>query len=89
MIQTTDGFRIAEEDLVIRGPGELLGTRQSGIPQLKVADLVTDLKLLQDARREAFDLLETDPFLEKEEHQLIRQNLFKTFARSLDLEDIG
>ena len=89
MIRTTDGFVIAEEDLAIRGPGELLGTRQSGMPELKMANIVSDLALLKDARREAFDLLDTDPFLEKEEHQLIRQNLFKNFARSLDLVDIG
>ncbi len=64
MARTTDGFRIAEDDLAIRGPGELLGTRQSGIPDLKAANLVRDMRLLETARREAFRLIEKDHSLE-------------------------
>jgi ATP-dependent DNA helicase RecG len=63
MTETGDGFRIAEEDLDIRGPGEFMGTRQSGIPGLRVANLVRDARLLEPARREAFSLIETDPEL--------------------------
>jgi len=63
MALTSDGFRIAEEDLDIRGPGELMGTRQSGIPGLRVANLVRDARLLEPARREAFGLIESDPEL--------------------------
>lgn len=65
MARTTDGFRIAEDDLAIRGPGELLGTRQSGIPDLKAANLVRDVGLLETARREAFALIERDHSLER------------------------
>ncbi len=60
---TTDGFRIAEEDLRIRGPGEFLGTRQSGVPELRLANLITDAPLLAAARRAAFDLVARDPGL--------------------------
>jgi ATP-dependent DNA helicase RecG len=70
MAESGDGFRIAEEDLAIRGSGEFLGTRQSGMPDLKIADLVRDYRLLAAAKKEAFDLLETGgpekfPFLKK------------------------
>lgn len=65
MVQTMDGFRVAEEDLLIRGPGEFFGTRQSGIPDLKIASIVRDAGLLEIARREAFGLVEADPYLER------------------------
>ncbi len=64
MTRTNDGFRVAEEDLDIRGPGEMMGTRQSGMPDLRVASLVRDAGLLEPARREAFALIERDPALE-------------------------
>jgi ATP-dependent DNA helicase RecG len=63
MVETTDGFRIAEEDLNIRGPGEFFGTRQSGMPDLKVANLLRDAKILEVARKEAFSLIERDSAL--------------------------
>ncbi len=62
-VSTTDGFRIAEADLRLRGPGELLGTRQSGLPELKAARLVEDAKLLELAREDAFALVARDPGL--------------------------
>jgi ATP-dependent DNA helicase RecG len=63
MARTNDGFIIAEEDLNIRGPGEFFGTRQSGLPDLKAANLLRDYKLLEVARKEAFSLVQRDPFL--------------------------
>ncbi len=63
MVKTEDGFKIAEEDLAIRGPGEFFGTRQSGMPDLKIANILRDASLLNDARREAFNLVEKDPEL--------------------------
>jgi ATP-dependent DNA helicase RecG len=65
MVKTTDGFRIAEEDLDIRGPGEFFGTRQSGMPDLRIASIVRDARLLELAQKEAFALVDRDPFLEK------------------------
>ncbi|MBL7791343.1 MAG: ATP-dependent DNA helicase RecG [Saprospiraceae bacterium] len=63
MVSTNDGFAIAETDLRLRGPGDLLGTQQSGLPQLRIADLVEDQELLQHARQVAMRLLEEDPDL--------------------------
>jgi ATP-dependent DNA helicase RecG len=68
MTRTNNGFLIAEEDLRIRGPGEIYGTRQSGMPSFRVADLVKDMRLLEVARQEAFHLLESDPDLSRPEH---------------------
>jgi ATP-dependent DNA helicase RecG len=63
MLDTTDGFKVAEEDLAIRGPGELLGTRQSGLPEFRAASFPADLPLLGAARSEAQELLSRDPEL--------------------------
>lgn len=63
MVKTSDGFKIAEEDLNIRGPGEFFGTRQSGMPDLKVANIIRDSDILTKARKEAFNLIENDPEL--------------------------
>ena len=68
MAETSDGFKVAEEDLRIRGPGEIFGTRQAGMPRLRYADLVRDAELLRVARAEAFALLESDPALAAPEH---------------------
>ncbi|GIV05134.1 MAG: ATP-dependent DNA helicase RecG [Fimbriimonadales bacterium] len=72
MARTTNGFLIAEEDLKIRGPGEIFGTKQSGMPSFRVADLVKDMGLLEVARQEAFRVLEQDPDLSKPEHAALR-----------------
>ena len=61
MLETTDGFEIARRDLVIRGPGEFLGARQSGVPLLRFADLERDVALVEQARDAADDLLRVDP----------------------------
>jgi ATP-dependent DNA helicase RecG len=72
MESTEDGFEIAEEDLKIRGPGEFLGTRQSGLPGFRVGHILRDAELLTIARREAERLLEIDPKLDLEAHRGIR-----------------
>jgi len=63
MVKSNDGFGIAEEDLSIRGPGEFLGTRQAGMPDLKIANIIRDARLLETARREAFALIDNNPEL--------------------------
>lgn len=73
MARTTNGFIIAEEDLKIRGPGEIFGTRQSGAPSFRVADLVKDMRLLEVARQEAFRILEQDPELSQPAHATLRE----------------
>lgn len=65
MVRSGDGFRIAEEDLEIRGPGEFFGTRQAGIPDFRVADMVRDIRVLEAAKEEAFNLIEASPELEE------------------------
>jgi len=72
MTQTDDGFLIAEEDLRIRGPGEFLGTRQSGLPGFRVGNLLRDADLLQRAKVEAEKVLQSDPDLKKPENIVIR-----------------
>ncbi len=75
MVDTTDGFKIAEVDLALRGPGDLMGTRQSGALDLLVSDLVKDGEILKVARLAAQDILKEDSQLEKPEHQMIRSHI--------------
>jgi len=89
MVETNDGFRIAEEDLLLRGPGELLGTRQAGLPDLKVASLVRDGRILEEARREAEALLAGDPELRHPEHQLLREQMVRRWRGKLRLASVG
>ena len=80
MAQTGDGFRIAEEDLRLRGPGDFFGRRQHGLPALKVADLSWDMALLKEAQQAARALLDRDPGLE--DHPLIAQRTRELFEAS-------
>jgi len=66
--RTADGFEIAEEDLALRGPGEFYGVRQAGLSDLRVADLIRDVRLLDHARRDAREILDRDPKLSHPEH---------------------
>ena len=68
MVRTQDGFEISEVDLRLRGPGDIMGTQQSGLPQLHLADLIADAELLQQARRSAQRLLDADPELRDPKH---------------------
>lgn len=78
MERTTDGFKIAEADLEIRGPGEFLGARQSGLAGFKMANLVRDVKILQEAREAAFEVFARDAELTKSEHKVLRAELLRT-----------
>jgi ATP-dependent DNA helicase RecG len=89
MTKTNDGFEIAEQDLRIRGPGELFSARQHGLPDLKIANIVDDFDLLVLARRHAFELVCSDPALERPEHRNIRRALLAKFGGSLGLADVA
>ncbi|MBS3909001.1 MAG: ATP-dependent DNA helicase RecG [Actinobacteria bacterium] len=79
-----DGFKLAEADLRIRGEGQLFGTRQSGLPDLRIAKLTRDYEILTDARREAFSIVESDPALAKPENRMLREEIRTRFAHNLD-----
>ena len=79
-----DGFKLAEVDLAIRGAGELLGTRQHGLPEFRVARLPDDVELLQKAREIVDELLDSDPGLEQPEHVLLREAAADRFGPELD-----
>jgi ATP-dependent DNA helicase RecG len=89
MVSTTDGFRIAEEDLRLRGPGEFFGTRQHGLPGLRVGDIINDFALLQLARRDAFKIARDDPDLSKPAHAPAREALHAMFRDRLELIQVG
>ena len=80
----SDGFRLAEIDLELRGAGEVLGTRQHGLPEFKVARLPDDAELLERARRRAEEVLASDPALERPEHRLLREAANARFGSDLD-----
>ncbi len=89
MVATTDGFRIAEEDLAIRGPGEFLGTRQSGLPPFRIANLARDVGILGEARKAAFELIEADPQLSSTDNTRIKEVLLTRWEGKLTLADIS
>jgi ATP-dependent DNA helicase RecG len=89
MVATTDGFKIAEADLELRGPGEFFGTRQSGLPEFRVADLIRDAALLEQARREAQVIIAADPELRDPAHRGLREVLLARWRGKLALASVG
>lgn len=89
MEETNDGFRIAEEDLNIRGPGDFVGTRQSGLPDFRMSEALTDAGLLKTAREEAFRFLDKDPSLSGPEGVRIKEVLKARWEGRLELAEIG
>ena len=89
MERTNNGFEIAEEDLSIRGPGEFFGTKQAGIPELKVANILRDAKILEAARKEAFEIIKKDPTMNEPEHKLLRHAMEKKWLDKLELGTVS
>jgi len=89
MLRTEDGFQIAEADLEIRGPGDFLGTRQAGLPDLRVASLTRDLSILEAARQAAFNYVEQTNMLRFPEAQPVKEELIKRWGSRLELANIG
>ncbi len=89
MTRSNDGFEIAEQDLQLRGPGEMFSTRQHGLPDLKIANIIDDYELLVMARKDAFEIVSQDPMLLRSEHSNIRRALISKFGDSLGLADVA
>ena len=89
LVRTNNGFEISETDLQLRGPGDLLGTQQSGVLDLLIADLGKDGKLLQLARESAIRILENDPDLEKSENKVIRMQIDQTRKSAINWSRIS
>ncbi len=86
VVNSNDGFRIAEEDLRLRGPGEFFGTRQHGLPDYKMADLTKDLTLLKAARDDAFRMVEKDSGLRG--YPLVKKNVLERYTRRIQLASV-
>ncbi|MCS7081737.1 MAG: ATP-dependent DNA helicase RecG [Bacteroidetes bacterium] len=89
LLETTDGFRLAERDLELRGPGDFFGTRQTGLPELRMANLLTDQAILQQAREAALTLIERDPSLAEPAHRELAELLRTRYGLPLELARIG
>jgi ATP-dependent DNA helicase RecG len=87
--KSTDGFALAELDFDLRGPGDLFGTQQHGLPPLMIADLRRDRELLEETRREAQLLVSDDPGLKHAEHARLRQQMMTRYGAALELGDVG
>ncbi len=87
--KTTDGFALAELDFRLRGPGEVFGVRQHGLPPLRIADLFRDVEILEEARRDAQALVASDPGLARPEHARLRQLTLRRYGHALELGDVG
>ena len=85
MSKISDGFKISEEDLKLRGPGDFFGSRQHGLPALKIADMSEDTEILKQAQEEARNIIKNDPSLSKPENKHLAELVNKLFNRNIDL----
>lgn len=89
LVQTSDGFELAEKDLELRGEGTVLGDRQHGLPDLMVASLIHDLDLVELARKDAYALIVADPHLDLPEHQALQREVKRTFSAAWEWVSAG
>jgi ATP-dependent DNA helicase RecG len=89
MVKHTDGFKVAEVDLKLRGPGDIFGTKQSGFPDLKHADIITDTNIIVEAKSSAFKVIEEDPHLQNSTNIIIRKNLIEHYSDNLKYATIA
>ena len=90
MCSTQDGFELAEADMRMRGPGDMEGTQQSALPvELRISDLAKDSQILEEARKTAMILLESDPYLEGADNRIIREQLSKMKGLKEDFSRIS
>jgi ATP-dependent DNA helicase RecG len=86
---TIDGFEIAEADMDIRGPGEIFGTRQHGLPEIRFGNIARDFDIMEAARKEAFELVKRDPGMNEEHHRPLKAVLNERFKGRLELIKVG
>ncbi len=89
MVKTQNGFEIAEHDLQLRGPGEFYGTRQSGLPDFRLANIISDVEIIQQAREAATQLVSADPHLQGEEHDALKRALRRFWGEKLSLIQVS
>jgi ATP-dependent DNA helicase RecG len=88
-VSTTDGFKLAEEDVRLRGMGEFFGTKQHGLGELRIGNLISDADVLTLARDDAFALAAADPGLRDPAHAGLRRVVLERYGKTLDLAEIG
>ncbi len=89
MLATNDGFKIAEEDLRLRGPGEFFGTRQHGLPEFKIGDIINDYNILRVARDDAFKLVNESQKSKTTKNRMLLKRITENFKHKLDLINTG
>ncbi len=89
LAETSDGFKLSEIDLKLRGPGDIFGTRQSGLPELKYGNIVEDADILFSAKEAAFKIIESDKFLSQSENRILRKTIKERFNEHLKYMKIG
>lgn len=89
MVETNDGFKLAEIDFKLRGPGNIFGTQQSGLPQFKYANLIEDQDLLEEAKQDAFNIITSDPLLSKGENQIVKRELKNNYIDVFNFSNIA
>jgi ATP-dependent DNA helicase RecG len=89
MLKYNSGFDLAEVDFKLRGPGDIFGTKQSGLPELKYSNIVEDANILVDAKENAFKIIGEDPLLSKEQNAIIKKTLRENFSHHIHLSNIA
>lgn len=89
LLNYTDGFKISEVDLAMRGPGDFFGTRQSGLPEFKYSNIIRDIEILKRARNDAIDIIKNDPELANTENYVLKKTLLSKWQEELNLSSVG
>ncbi len=89
MVKYNDGFKVAEVDLKLRGPGNIFGTKQSGFPELKFVDIINDAKIIKEVKQSAFKIINDDPQLNSETNSMLKENFLKHYSKNLEYAKIA